>query len=139
MEQHIYDQVYSYQKLLQEVKDLILPTIIDRINPDDCKFTGMSKFALAEDVYSKIMALGYNNGDINAALNDLMPTRNLLLYPGPDELEAANMSIHLVIALEDYKHQIFAFQAFHKLTQELKPHKEVIVAVKKHLFALQFE
>jgi len=134
-----YDQVYSYEKISQEVKDLIMPTIIERINPDDCKFTGLAKFALAEDVYSKIMALGYNDRDVNAALNDLMPTRNPILYPGTDELEAANMSLHLVIALEDYKHQIYAFQAFHKLTQELKPHKEVIIAVEKHLFALQFE
>lgn len=134
-----YDQVYSYEKILQEIKDLIIPTIISRINSGDIKNTGLSKFALAEDIYSKVMALGYNDRNINAALNDLMPTRNPILYPGPDEIEVANMSMHLVIALEDYKHQIFAFKTFHNLTLELKPYKEVITTVKKHLFALQFE
>ncbi len=135
---HRYDQIYSYEKLLLEVKELIMPTIINRINPDDIEATGLTREILAEDVYSKIMALGYNQCDINAALNDLMPTRNYLLYPGEDELEAVNMAMHLSIALEDYKHQIWAFQAFHNLTQELKPYKEVIITVKKHLLATQF-
>lgn len=133
-----YDQIYSYEKLQQEIKELIIPTIIEKVNPQDAKSTGLSKTALASLIYSQIMALGYNDEDVNATVNDLMPSRNPIIYPGPDETDAVNMALHLVMILEDYKHQIWAFKSFHKLTQELRPQKEIIIEVKKHLLATQF-
>jgi hypothetical protein len=132
-----YDQIYSYEAILKEVKELIFPTLVGRINPGDVKATGLRREELAEIVYSQIMALGYNESDINAAVNDLMPTRNPIIYPGPTEADAVNMAIHLVMVTEDYKHQVWSFQQFHNLTQALKPHKEVIIAVKKQLLAAE--
>ena len=130
-----YDKIYPYDKLLQEIKELIIPTIIDKVNPKDYRSTGLSKEALAEVVYTQIMGLVYNDFDINATLSDLMPSRNHIIYSGTDESDAANMSLHLVMIQKDYQHQVWAFQKFHKLTQELKPQKEIIIEVKKHLLA----
>lgn len=127
----------SYESMLKEVEALILPTVVERINPGDVKALGLRKEDLADIVYTQIMALGYNNCDVNASLNDLMPTRNLIVYPGPADLEAANMAMHLVMVLEDYKHQVWSFQQFHKLTQERKSYKEVMIGVKKQLLAAQ--
>ncbi|MBS1612956.1 MAG: hypothetical protein JST49_09060 [Bacteroidetes bacterium] len=127
----------SYIMMLEEVKALILPTILERINPEDLKLTGLEKDDYADIVYTQIMALGYNEGDINASVNDLLPTRNPFIYPGPDELEAVNMAMHLVIVSEDFKHQVWSFQQFHKLTQEYKPYKEVMLGVKRQLLAAQ--
>ena len=138
MNTYHYDQIYSYETILVEVKELILPTVIERINPGDIEATGLTRMELAEHVYSLIMSLGYNEEDVNAAVNDLMPTRNPIIYPGPDETEAINMAIHLVMVLEDYKHQVWAFQGFHKNTKNLMPHKQVIIEVKKQLLATQF-
>lgn len=132
-----YDQIYPYEKLLQEVKDLIFPTIVDRVHPDDAKALGLTKEALAEVVYTQIMALAYNDEDVNAALNDLMPHRNPIIYYGPADEDAANMALHLVAIFKDYKHQFWTFQQFHMLTKEMKPYKEVMLAVKKQILAAQ--
>jgi hypothetical protein len=128
-----YDKVYSYEKILEEVKELILPTIIDRINPEDIVKTGLIKQDLANIIYTQIMALGYNNEDINASLNDLMPRKNPIVYPGTNEIEQANMAMHLCAICEDYSHQVRAFKNFHQMTKELKPRNEVIRAVKLHI------
>lgn len=128
-----YDQVYSYEKILKEVKELILPTIVQRINPKDIEATKLSREHLADFVYSQIMALGYNEGDINASVTDLMPTRNPIIYYDSEEMDAVNMAIHLSIASEDYADQIRAFSVFHKMTKELKPHNEIIRSVKMQL------
>ena len=132
------DNIYSYEKLLQDVKELIFPTIVEMINPTDTIETGLNKEDLANIVYTQIMALVYNDEDINAAVNDLMPSRNPIIYMGPVATDAANMAMHLAMILEDYKHQVWAFKAFHRLTQALKPQKEIITEVKKHLLATQF-
>jgi hypothetical protein len=128
-----YDKIYSYEKILEEVKELILPTIIDNISPTDVAKMGLSKEALSEVVYTQIMALGYNDGDVNASLDDLMPTRSPIIYPGTEEIEAVNMAIHLSIICQDYSHQVRAFKVFHKMTEELKPQKEIIRAVKLNI------
>ena len=132
-----YDQIYSYEKILIEVRDLILPMIVQSIDPDDISTPGLDRNDLAEIIYTQIMALGYNDYDLNAALNDLFPTRNPYIYPGPDGEDAVNMALHLSVVSKEYKHQIRAFNVFHKLTQELRPHDEVILQVRKHLLAAQ--
>lgn len=131
-----YDQVYSYEKILEEVKELLLPTILDSIPSEEVAKTNLRKEDLAEIIYSQIMALGYNNQDINSSLNDLMPTRNPFVYTGPAETDAVNMAIHLSIICNDYSHQVRAFQSFHKMTQELKSHDEVMRNVKLQILPI---
>ena len=131
-----YDQVYSYEKILREVKELLMPTICKRVPPDDVAKTNLRKEDLAEIIYSQIMALGYNNQDINSSLNDLMPSRNPIIYTGPKETDAVNMAIHLSIVCNDYSHQVRAFQSFHKMTLELKSHDEVIRNVKLQILPI---
>lgn len=128
-----YDQVYSYLQILSEVKDLIFHTITARIHPGSVENTGISANALADIFYSQIMALGYNDNDIDASVNDLMPTRNPYFYPGPDVDDAANMAMHLAVATQQFPHQIAAFNTFHKMTQELEPRDEVIMHVERLL------
>jgi hypothetical protein len=133
-----YDQVYPYEKALAEVKELTIPTILPSINKNDLISIGLTGEAYADIVYTHIIALGYNEGDLKAAFDDLFPTRNSLFYPETDESEAAaKMFLNLSIIAEDYKHQVWAFQDFHKNTQALKPYKEVIVEVKKQLLAAE--
>ena len=134
--EYYYDQVYSYEKILGEVKELLLPTILDSIPPKDVAKTNLRKEDLAEIIYTQIMALGYNNQDINFSLNDLMPTRNPFIYTGPEETDAVNMAIHLSIICNDYSHQVRAFQAFHKMTRELKSHDEIIRNVKLQILPI---
>lgn len=129
-------QHYEYETILHEVKELLLPTIIDRIIPKDLVAVNLDRNILADIIYSQIMALGFNNRDINAALNDLMPTRNPLIYPGSDETDAVNMAIHLAIIDEDYSDQVKAFQVFHQMTKELRPRDEVIRNVKRQVLHL---
>ena len=131
-----YDQIYSYEKILEEVKELLLPTIIDRINPDDVSKTHLRKEDLAEIIYCEIMALGFNSKDINAAVNELMPTRNPFIYKGPDETDAASMAMHLVIISNEYFHQLEAFEMFHQMTKELRPRDEVIRKLKMRILML---
>jgi len=138
MSTYHYDQVYSYESIFKEVKELILPTLIERINPADIEASGLNQIQFSEYIYNLIMALGYNELDVNAAVNDLMPTRNPFIYPGPVETDVVNMAIHLCKVIEDYKHQVWAFQGFHKNTQNLMAHKQVIIEVKKQLLATQF-
>ena len=131
-----YDRVYPYEKILEEIKQLILPTIIDRVNPYDVKETKLRKEDIAEIIYTQIMALGYNDSNVNASLNDLMPTRNPIIYFGPEETDAVNMAIHLCIICKDYSHQVRAFTMFHQMTKELKPHVEVMKNIKMQLIPL---
>jgi len=139
MNQYHYDQVYPYEKILQEVKDLIMPTIIDMIPPDDLTSKGLSSYQYADVIYTHIMALGYNSCDLKAAFDDIFPDRNPFFYPEVDEMDAAaRMLFNLAAISKDYKHQVWAFQEFHKDTKALKPHKEVIVDVKRQLLATQF-
>jgi len=139
MNTYHYDQVYSYEKILQEVKELILPTIEEMVNPKDLITSGLSKAAYADIIYTHIMALGYNEGDLRASFDDIFPTRNRIMYPEADEQDAAGkMFINLAAISKDLKHQFWAFQEFHKNTKNLMPHKEVIIEVKKQLLATQF-
>ncbi len=139
MNQYHYDQVYPYEKILQEVKELILPTIEYMINPDDLQHTALSPHAYTDVIYTHIMALGYNKGDLRSAFDDTFPTRNPIFYPELEESDAAGrMILNLAAIAEEFKHQVWAFQNFHVNTQALKPHKEVITEVKKQLLATQF-
>jgi len=134
-----YDQVYSYEKILQEVKELILPTIEEMAFEEDLVNTGLSKTAYADIIYTHIMALGYNEGDLRAAFDDIFQARNMIMYPETNEQDAAGkMIINLAAISKEYKHQYWAFENFHKDTQALKPHKEVIINVKRQLLATQF-
>ena len=127
-------------KILEEVKELILPTVIDMSEPADVQHAGLSIEAYADVLYTHIMALGYNNGDIRAAMADIFPERNPMFYPQQDELDAAG---HMLLTLTNiqkvFKHQVWAFQGFHQETQALKPHKKVITEVKKSLLAISFD
>lgn len=139
MNTYHYDQVYSYEAILKEVKKLIMPTLEEMANPDDLINLGINANAYAEIIYTHIMALGYNNGDLQAAFNDIFSERNFILYPEIDEQDAAGkMILNLAAIKNEYKHQFWAFENFHIDTQALKPHKEVIIEVKKQLFATQF-
>jgi hypothetical protein len=123
----------SYNELLNEVKNLILPTIIDRVNPEDVIATGLSKVDIANIIYSQIMSLGYNDGDINASINDLMPTRNPIIYNKSEIQDAMDMALHLNFILEDYKFQYWAFKSFHENTQAGMNDKNVLIEVEKFL------
>ena len=139
MNTYHYDQVYSYEKILQEVKELILPTIEEMANPEDLINTGLNKAEYADIIYTHIMALGYNAGDLRAAFDDIFPARNIIMYPETDEQDAAGkMIINLAAIAKDFKHQFWAFQEFHKNTKNLMPYKQVIIEVKKQLLATQF-
>ena len=139
MNTYHYDQVYSYEKILQEVKELILPTIAEMVNPEDLKITGLTKDAYADVIYTHVIALGYNNGDLRLAFDDIFSERSHVMYPETDESDAsAKMIMNLAAISKDFKHQVLAFQGFHKNTQELMPHKQVIIEVKKQLLATQF-
>jgi len=129
-------EVYSYELILKEVKELLIPTIINSINPKDIETTGLSKEDLAEIIYSQIMALGYNDQDINSSLNDLMPTRHPILYPGPEETDAVNMAIHLCAICKDFEYQLSAFKDFHKMTQDMKSHDEVMLNIKLRILPI---
>lgn len=50
MHKYHYDQVYSYEKILQEVKELIMPAIIEMVHPDDITNTGLSANILTTGV-----------------------------------------------------------------------------------------
>lgn len=139
MNKYHYDQIYPYETILQEVRELILPTIVEMIHPDDLKSIKISPREYADIIYTHIMALGYNEGNLKAAFDDIFPSRNQILYTEIDETDAAGrMIINLAAIAKDFKHQVWAFQGFHKDTQELKPHKEVILNVKRQLLAAQF-
>jgi len=134
-----YDQIYPYEKILQEVKELILPTIEEMINTEDLVSTGLSKAEYSDIVYTHIMALGYNGGNLRAAFDDIFPTRNILMYPETDEQDAAAKMIFNLMTIEkDFKYQFWTFQEFHKNTMNLMPHNEVIIEVKKQLLLTQF-
>lgn len=136
MHKYHYDQVYSYEKILLEVKELIMPTLIEMVHPDDLTGTGLTANAFAELIYTHIMALGYNAGDLKAAFDDIFIERNPVLYPEMDESDAAGkMIINLAAIAKDFKHQVWAFHGFHNDTKNMKPHKEVIINVKRHLLA----
>ena len=139
MNKYHYDQVYPYETILQEVRELILPTIIEMIHPDDLNSIKISSREYADAIYTHIMAQGYNEGNLKAAFDDIFPSRNPVLYPESDEMDAAGrMFINLAAIAKDFKHQVWAFQGFHKDTQQLKPHKEIILSMKRQLLATQF-
>ena len=83
------------------------------------------------------MALAFNKGDINGAINDYFPERNKIVYPGSDVDEAANLALHFNMIPDLYKFQYMAFQSFLELTNQNKDHDEVILEVNKLLLPLQ--
>jgi len=135
-----YDVIYPYPKIIQEVRDLIVPTIIEMANPEDFEGSGLSEKDYADIIYTHVMALGYNNGDVKAAHNDIFASRNAFFYPETNETDAtAKMLFNLLSIQKVFKHQVWAFQGFHQDTQLLKPHDEVIREVKKQLLVIWFD
>jgi len=132
-----YDVVYPYVKILQEVKDLIYPTILENADPEDIQACGMAKEHYADIIYTHVMALGYNEGDLKAAHEDIFPTRNLDFYPQTDELDAAAAVLFNLARIQKFfQHQVWAFQGFHQDTQALKPRDNVLIEVKKQLLSV---
>jgi hypothetical protein len=70
----------NYEEALAEVKALIIPTLIEQQDPGEHMNYNMSKEAHSEVLFSRVMALGSNDGDIQKALDDLMPTRNPFIH-----------------------------------------------------------
>lgn len=74
---------------------------------DDVENTRLRKEDYAEVIYTHIMTLGYNEGNLQAALNDIFPSRNPVFYPESDESDAAfKMLINLAGIEKEYKHQV---------------------------------
>jgi hypothetical protein len=121
------------EDIAAKVKSMILPTIENQIHPDDARQFGLRKIDLAEIAFTQIMALAYNKGDINSAVNDLLPTRNPFVYPGNDMEEAANLSLHLAQITEDFKFQYWAFLNYVRMSNEGKDEKDILLEVKKAL------
>jgi hypothetical protein len=121
--------------LLMRIRDLIFPSLLKKVRPGDMEHFKMDAATLAEITYTQIMALGYNYGDINRALADLLPSRNLVVYPLSAQEEAANMAMHLSIVCRDYKRELSAFQTYHEMRLVHTPHSEILEAVSEALSA----
>ena len=130
MELYNNDKIYPDNILLKEIKDIIYPTILEKIKIDNITKPGLSENCLADIIYSQIMSLGYNNQDINLAVVDLLPNRNSTIYNSSEEIDAINMAIDLSVICKSFTPQIRAFIAFHKMTKDLIPQKEIIRNVK---------
>ena len=124
-------------EMLKKVKDEIFPTIVDMVNPEIEKDLGINKEAYAEIVYTHIMALRYNNGDINSAINDLMPYRSPIIYHWTEEEDAINMMNNLIMIMKDYQFQYWAFKGFHENIKNKMPFDKAIIEVQKALLPLQ--
>ena len=130
-----YNQVYSYEAILKELKELLLPGILKEINPVCTALIVLgilSKEDYAELIYEEIMALGYNDQDIKASVGYLMATRNPIIFQGPEKTEDTNLAFHLCGVTEDYPLQINAFEVFQKMTKDLRPHDEIIQNINPH-------
>lgn len=64
MNQYQYDQIYPREKLLHKVKDFIMPTELETINPNELMSIELSSYEYSDIVYIHAMAMSYNNGDL---------------------------------------------------------------------------
>lgn len=120
----------------KEVKNQIFPTIIEMINPE-VENCGITIDAYAEIIYSHIMALGYNKGDINSAVSDLMPFRNPIFYQSTEEEDAITMVNNFSMVMEDFRFQYRAFRVFYENFQNEMPFDKNLIEVQKVLFPLR--
>lgn len=123
----------EFERLLPKIKEIVLPTIVESLQlspiideiPDD---------VMSKDIFIHLLGLAYNDEDINATLNDLMPNRNPFIYTGTDQDNAFKMAMLLVAYTEDFKFQLMAIKGAMKNALEELPEREVLLNVKMLLF-----
>jgi hypothetical protein len=125
--------MHEFEGLKIQIKELVIPTIIESLERSPIN-DEMPDDAMSEVIFSHLLALAYNDEDINATLSDLMPFRNPFVYNGSDEDDAVKMSMILVAFLEDFKFQYMAIKGAMNNLVDGEPEKEVIINVKKLLF-----
>lgn len=122
----------DYNTMLQKVKELITEKL-DLIVPNDAHITKgkLSKDFYLDAIYTDIMALGYNFGDVNNATKDIYELQSTV-YGETNEFYNSTL-IRVTETAKQYPQLVNVFSVFHKLSQNSVPFDEVIDNVKIEL------
>tara|TARA_B100000683_G_scaffold198090_1_gene191238 strand:+ start:56 stop:439 length:384 start_codon:yes stop_codon:yes gene_type:complete len=124
--------MHDFEELRPQIKELVIPTIIESLEISPIH-DEMPDNAMAEIIFTHLLALASNDEDINATVTDLMPFRNPFIYNGSDEDDAAKMSMILLAFQKDFQFQFMAIKGAMEDIDEGLSEKELILNVKKLL------
>jgi hypothetical protein len=112
----------EYQSALEDLKAIILPTVIESTKVEASANNVLAQF-WAEHYYTLIMALGYNYGDAQKAIEDILeqPTveTNMLLENIKTEVQYVRvLQSRIEFINKALPNCVKAFSQFHRLSQD---------------------
>lgn len=115
----------KYNELIQKVKGLFMERLQKIVNDDAYKANfQLTKNAYLDVLYSEIMALGYNFGDVDKATNDIYEIQSIL--NGESQELRTNIKNGVIETSTIYPLEVSIFSDFHKSYQSNTSENELI-------------
>ena len=118
------------------VKDLIRKSLNKRIIGHEDIDTMLSNSELIENWLTDIMALGYNNLNVEKAVNDIYELQKSLMGVFIPEKSIEEYRAQIFLSYNRFSDEIFAFQKYAELRNSVSE-KVVIQKVKKELASVE--
>lgn len=122
----------NHEQALKELQNVFLQKLDQLIDDDIVKRDPMLiKQFILDIYYTNIMALGYNRGDKQKAIDDIYEMQSLM-YGESDEL-LENIEARIDSTIENFLGLIQMFTYFHQKTQAGQDDGEILEQIKKAL------
>ena len=122
----------DYNEILSEIKILFIEKLEKIVNDEAYKANLLlSKQSYLDTLYSDIMALGYNFGDIKKATEDIYEMQSALF--GDSKELHKNIQLRVEETNRLYPALVNSFSKFHKETQEGEDFEKVLDEIKLDL------
>jgi hypothetical protein len=107
----------EYSELIQKVKELFIEHLDKTVKDDAIKANSqLTKQAYLDVIYTEIMSLGYNFGNVEKATNDIYEMKSALHGESQDLKNRIQKGV--VETLNTYPFEIKTFSDFHKSYQK---------------------
>jgi hypothetical protein len=119
----------NYDQILGEIKKSIIEKLA-QIVPEAAYLANpnLTKHTYLDSIYTDIMALGYNFGDIKKAVDDIYEMQSPLFGEGEEMYRTIQSRFVETASL--YSFFVLIFSHFHKETQAGKDYEEVLAYIK---------
>jgi len=122
----------NHEQALTELQRVFLQKLDNLIDDDIVKGNPMlTKQAVLDIFYTNIMALGYNFGNKQKAIDDIYEMQSPLYGESVELME--NIEARIESTIENFPGLIQLFSYFHKSTQAGKDAGEIVEQIKKAL------
>ncbi|MBL7969660.1 MAG: hypothetical protein JNK09_21850 [Prolixibacteraceae bacterium] len=122
----------NHEQALKELESVFLQKLDKLIDDDIVKGNPMlTKQAVLDIFYTNIMALGYNNGNKQKAIDDIYEMQSPLYGESVELME--NIEARIDTTIENFPGLIQMFSYFHYKTQAGQDAGEIVEQIKKAL------